>query len=139
MELEEAIENLKEYKNIQEFITENGSYGNTNLLNNSIETVLQALEERGRLYIKTLTRGLNETIEDREKNKEDLDSLNEGWKIREKELLDKLENSVSKDIIRDKIKELEYCQSKCITFEGSQIMKNKIQILKELLKSKEDI
>lgn len=48
-------------------------------------------------------------------------------------VLQALENSVIKDIIREKIKELEYCQSKCITFEGSKIMENKIQVLKELL------
>lgn len=117
MDLEEAIENLKEYKNIQEFITENGSYGNTNLLNNSIETVLKALEE---IYINSLTKAVNESIKNREKNKEDLDLLNEGWKIREKELLEKLENSVSKDIIREKIEEL----NRKIKFNKKELEKN---------------
>lgn len=89
MDLEEAIENLKEYRNIKEFITENGSYGNTNLLNNSIETVLQALE-----------------------------------------------NSVSKDIIREKIEEIkEDKHSKYFEmFLVDRDIEKTIDILEELLK-----
>lgn len=53
----------------------------------AIDTVLQALEEREMLYIKLLAKGINESISYNKKNEEELELLNDGWKIREKELL----------------------------------------------------
>lgn len=95
MELEKAKEILNRI-DVKFFL--NGSIEQNNYIiekaneiNIAIETVLQALEEKERLYIKTLVKGVNETIENREKNNTELELLNEGWKIREKELLEELE------------------------------------------------
>ena len=78
--LKKHIENVKDDYIISDYCENCGNI-------QAIDTVLQALEEKEILYIKTLAKDLNETIKNREKNKEDLDLLNEGWKIREKELI----------------------------------------------------
>lgn len=87
MNLEKAKEVLKRYiENVKDdYIISDYCENCGNI--QAIDTVLQALEEKEILYIKTLAKDLNETIKNKEKNKEDLDLLNEGWKIREKELL----------------------------------------------------
>lgn len=53
----------------------------------AMEVVLNALDEREMLYIKLLAKGINESISYNKKNEEELELLNDGWKIREKELL----------------------------------------------------
>lgn len=87
MNLEKAKEVLKRYiENVKDdYIISDYCENCGNI--QAIDTILQALEEREMLYIKLLAKGINETIKKNNKNKEDLDLLNEGWKIREKELL----------------------------------------------------
>lgn len=91
----------------------------------SYETVLSyisELEEKVENYMKlsasSLARGLNESIKNKEKNKTDLELLNEGWK----------------QIIRDKIKEIEKNPNNPYQkVMASQIDASLISCLKELL------
>lgn len=78
--LKKHIENVKDDYIISDYCENCGNI-------QAIDTVLQALEEREMLYIKLLAKGINESISYNKKNEEELELLNDGWKIREKELL----------------------------------------------------
>lgn len=78
--LKRYIENVKDDYIISDYCENCGNI-------QAIDTVLQALEEREMLYIKLLAKGINESISYNKKNEEELELLNDGWKIREKELL----------------------------------------------------
>lgn len=74
---EEAIEML------DKFITEHKFYNikQSDGLEDNIEKVLNELEKYKELYVSTLGHTLNNSIAQSNKAKDDLEALNEGWKI----------------------------------------------------------
>ena len=70
-------------KMLNKFITEHKLYNikQSDGLEHNIEKVLNELEKYKELYISTLGRSLNNSIKQNDKHNNDLEELNEGWKI----------------------------------------------------------
>ena len=83
MELEEAIKILKKDLEHTKKANECGlaTKGEFNKGIEAIETVLKALEKYRDLYIQSLANNLNQSLKNREMSNEQLEALNEGWKL----------------------------------------------------------
>jgi hypothetical protein len=83
MELEEAIKILKEDLEHTKRANECGlaTKGEFNKEIKAIETVLKYLEKYRDLYMQSLANNLNQSLKNREMSNEQLEALNEGWKL----------------------------------------------------------
>ena len=82
MELEEAIKVLVRIKKNQDRCAPNVTVRNNACRNiEAIETVLKYLEKYRDLYMQSLANNLNQSLKNREMSNEQLEALNEGWKL----------------------------------------------------------
>ena len=102
--IEEAVEQVKEriealkrhIKNYEESKCETGIYNQLKIEATALKKVLNELEKYKELYISALGHSLNNSIKQNNKHNNDLEALNEGWKI-ELEKKDKIIDAMAKE------------------------------------------
>ncbi len=83
MELEEAIKDIKVWLDFPVWFIHTGKDEDflRRIDKSAIETALKYLEKYRDLYIQSLANNLNQNLKNKEKSNEQLEALNEGWKL----------------------------------------------------------
>ena len=116
---------IKDFNNEHITSTDRLSYIECALLTELIEKLEKELEKYKELYVRTLGHTLNNSITQSNKEKDNLEALNEGWKI-ELEKKDKIINAMA-DSLSEEGYYADKCQSKIEADECDENCKNCIK------------